>query len=93
MDRTNTETGGGKPRVGKRVKRRPKRLQVYQSWCKRCGICVAFCPKGALQKDPQGYPVWKDTSSCVACRMCELRCPDFAIEVITEEVSSHEDEG
>jgi 2-oxoglutarate ferredoxin oxidoreductase subunit delta len=22
---------------------------------------------------------------CICCRMCELRCPDLAIEVLTEE--------
>ncbi|MBA3036312.1 MAG: 4Fe-4S ferredoxin, partial [Desulfobacterium sp.] len=21
---------------------------------------------------------------CIACRLCELRCPDLAIEIITE---------
>lgn len=92
MDRTDTGREEGRARPGKRAKRLPKRLQVYQSWCKRCGICVAFCPKKALQKDSQGYPVWKDASSCVACGMCELRCPDFAIEVILEEVSPHEEQ-
>jgi 2-oxoglutarate ferredoxin oxidoreductase subunit delta len=62
----------------------PKRLLVYRSWCKRCGICVAFCPKIALERDGQGYPRWSDPGRCVGCRMCELRCPDFAIEVVEE---------
>ncbi len=62
-----------------------KRLNVYGSWCKRCGICVAFCPKKALERGPQGLPRWRDAKACVACRLCELRCPDFAIEVVEEE--------
>lgn len=59
-------------------------LRVYRSWCKRCGICVAFCPKKALEKDQEGYPRWRDQKACVLCRLCELRCPDFAIEVLSE---------
>jgi NAD-dependent dihydropyrimidine dehydrogenase PreA subunit len=35
--------------------------------------------------DPEGFPRWKEPVSCVGCRMCELRCPDFAVEVIVEE--------
>jgi 2-oxoglutarate ferredoxin oxidoreductase subunit delta len=65
--------------------RKPKRLNVYRSWCKKCGICVALCPKKALEADEEGYPRWTESGSCVACRMCELRCPDFAIEVITDD--------
>jgi 2-oxoglutarate ferredoxin oxidoreductase subunit delta len=73
-----------RPRAKGGAGEREKRLQVYRSWCKRCGICVAFCPKGALEKDPEGFPRWRDAKACVACRMCELRCPDFAIEVVEE---------
>lgn len=68
----------------RRRARRSRELRVYRSWCKRCGICVAFCPKMALEKDPAGYPRWKDQKACVLCRLCELRCPDFAIEVLGE---------
>lgn len=65
---------------------RPKRkeLRVYRAWCKRCGICVSFCPKEALEKDDKGYPRWKNREACVVCGLCELRCPDFAIEVLGE---------
>jgi 2-oxoglutarate ferredoxin oxidoreductase subunit delta len=82
-----TEQTGKQP--GKRGKAAPAdrrmKLNVYRSWCKRCGICEAFCPKGALERDPEGFPRYKDPKLCVACHMCELRCPDFAIEVVEEE--------
>jgi 2-oxoglutarate ferredoxin oxidoreductase subunit delta len=86
--------GGAMEKTGRSVKRtkaaepkdvsrlKPDRLQVYRSWCKQCGICVAFCPKDALERDPDGFPRWKNPVTCIGCRMCELRCPDFAIEVI-----------
>ncbi|MBU2547818.1 MAG: 4Fe-4S binding protein [Proteobacteria bacterium] len=61
--------------------RRPEELTIYENWCKRCGICAAFCPTGALEMGPDG-PEWKHPDQCVGCRACELRCPDFAIEVL-----------
>ena len=26
-----------------------KKLVINPKWCKGCGICVAFCPKNALE--------------------------------------------
>jgi 2-oxoglutarate ferredoxin oxidoreductase subunit delta len=56
-------------------------IEVYKSWCKRCGICVAFCPAGVLAQDESGVPYVKDLEKCTGCQLCELRCPDFAINV------------
>ena len=56
-------------------------IEVYKSWCKRCGICVAFCPAGVLAQDESGAPYVKDPDRCTGCQLCELRCPDFAINV------------
>ena len=61
------------------------KIEINTEWCKGCGICVAFCPKEVLkvnQKDKAEVARLKD---CIACRMCELRCPDLAIEIKTEE--------
>jgi 2-oxoglutarate ferredoxin oxidoreductase subunit delta len=62
-------------------KNKPHRVNIFKSWCKNCGICTAFCPKGALQRDAEGFPYVADPALCIGCRLCELRCPDFAIEV------------
>ncbi len=56
-------------------------IEVYKSWCKRCGICVAFCPTGVLAQDESGLPYAQDPERCTGCQLCELRCPDFAINV------------
>jgi 2-oxoglutarate ferredoxin oxidoreductase subunit delta len=62
-------------------KKEKAKIDIYKAWCKACGICVAFCPTGALAKDEAGYPYVKDFEKCINCGWCEIRCPDFAITV------------
>lgn len=69
---------------GSLAKKRAAQIAVNRSWCKRCGICVAFCPSGVLRFDGRGHPEVADVERCTVCRLCELRCPDFAIEVAEE---------
>lgn len=57
-------------------------IEINQKWCKKCGICVAFCPTNVLEEDPINGIIVKDFSACISCMLCELRCPDFAIEVV-----------
>jgi 2-oxoglutarate ferredoxin oxidoreductase subunit delta len=62
-----------------------KRVEIYRGWCKKCGICIAFCPKHALEADKDSFPVVNDIEQCSGCRICEMRCPDFAIVVFKNE--------
>lgn len=72
------------------MKKAPLKIEIYKDWCKNCGICTAFCPKGALQKNAEGFPFLANPEACIGCRLCELRCPDFAISVMDPEGESHE---
>jgi len=54
-------------------------ISINRQWCKGCGVCVAFCPKGALRLDEEEKAAW-DAEKCVSCGMCERYCPDLAIE-------------
>jgi 2-oxoglutarate ferredoxin oxidoreductase subunit delta len=65
----------------KTLRTRDPRVTFYSAWCKRCGICVAFCPTKALDQDPGGYPLLARPDRCTSCRMCEMLCPDLAISV------------
>jgi 2-oxoglutarate ferredoxin oxidoreductase subunit delta len=62
-----------------------EKVHVFEAWCKKCGICVAFCPTGALTSDANGLPVLTYPEKCTQCMLCELRCPDFAITVRKKE--------
>lgn len=56
-------------------------FQLNESYCKSCGICYGLCPKDVLAGDEAGRPKVVDAAACVLCRLCEYRCPDFAIRV------------
>jgi 2-oxoglutarate ferredoxin oxidoreductase subunit delta len=53
--------------------------------CKGCELCVAYCPRDVLEMsdvfNAKGYhpPQVLDKQACVACGLCELLCPEFAI--------------
>lgn len=56
-----------------------KEIVINEKWCKGCGICATFCPKGVLAVDAKVKVVNKD--DCIFCGQCEQRCPDYAISI------------
>jgi len=62
-----------------------KELVIDRNWCKGCRICVQFCPQKVLDLDGEDKAVASRPWDCVACGMCELRCPDLAITVVTQD--------
>lgn len=56
------------------------RFIIKEEWCKGCEICVAFCPTNTLAM--RDFKVFvKNPSACTVCGLCEVRCPDFCIDV------------
>jgi len=61
--------------------------------CAGCSICVALCPKKALQEGPlleiakglDAPPVLIDLDACVFCGMCVNFCPLKAFQMTVEE--------
>jgi len=81
-DEVTDVTDAAETKPAKKRKMTPKgRVIVYGKWCKECGLCVAFCPRGVLGRADDGSTIVVNPDACTACRWCELHCPDFAITV------------
>lgn len=67
------------------------KIIIYDQICKGCLLCVNSCKFGVLEKSDvrgkQGYlmPRVAAPENCRACHICELVCPDVAIEVMEDE--------
>lgn len=56
-------------------------ISVVTKWCKGCGLCADFCPKNVYDFKMGHPPVPAREADCIGCKICELKCPDFAITV------------
>ena len=56
-------------------------LKIQTNRCKGCSVCVTFCPKKVLALNEVGKIKVVDEASCIKCKQCEIRCPDYAIFV------------
>jgi 2-oxoglutarate ferredoxin oxidoreductase subunit delta len=56
-------------------------VQLDLELCKACGVCIELCPEKVFDRDKLGNPVLARPEDCSQCLLCELHCPDFAIEV------------
>jgi len=51
--------------------------------CRRCWLCVMYCPEGAVTEGEQSAII--DLRFCKGCSICANECPAKAIEMVKEE--------
>ncbi len=62
-------------------------ISIITQRCKGCEICVTYCPRAVLRlassSNAKGYhyPQVERADACVACGLCQIMCPEFAIFV------------
>jgi pyruvate ferredoxin oxidoreductase gamma subunit len=51
--------------------------------CVKCGICMAYCPDGAITAGAGGFPE-VDLDHCKGCMICVAQCPTHTITALAE---------
>jgi 2-oxoglutarate ferredoxin oxidoreductase subunit delta len=80
---TNTEVS-----AKSKKKKKGSVISIQKKWCKNCGICIEFCPRTVYTAGTMDEPIITAPELCIACRLCELRCPEFAITVTESEMET-----
>ncbi|MHB1652916.1 MAG: 4Fe-4S dicluster domain-containing protein [Desulfitobacteriaceae bacterium] len=57
------------------------KITINNIRCKKCGICHEFCLVKVFTLTKDGTPEPTHQEDCTYCRLCDLRCPDFAINL------------
>jgi indolepyruvate ferredoxin oxidoreductase beta subunit len=56
-------------------------IEIRDTWCKGCEICVVVCPQSCLKMNGSKKAFVADASTCIRCMLCEWLCPDLAVNV------------
>jgi ferredoxin len=56
------------------------KIELHESACRGCNICVDVCPTKVLTFDEEnGRAVIGEVQDCIACLSCAYECPAGAI--------------
>lgn len=68
-------------------KKTTPKITINFDWCKDCCICVDICPEDVFElcagssERTLSRIVARRPEDCTRCMLCEMHCPDLAIEV------------
>ncbi|MDD4657530.1 MAG: 4Fe-4S binding protein [Eubacteriales bacterium] len=66
-------------------------FNLFPELCKGCGLCMQKCPVKIIVWSTDlgvyGTPAvcTNDQDKCIACKTCEMVCPDAAIRIVKKE--------
>ncbi|MBN2706103.1 MAG: DUF362 domain-containing protein [Deltaproteobacteria bacterium] len=55
--------------------------KVTRKRCVGCGLCLKWCPAGAISLDQESHKAFIDNELCVGCGECIVICPQNAINI------------
>jgi len=58
---------------------------INQDVCAGCGICVDYCPTGAIRQEKTGIALIDD-DKCIRCGKCHSVCPKEAVRHDSEKI-------
>ena len=58
---------------------------INQDMCAGCGICVDYCPTGAIRQEKTGK-AQIDDDKCIRCGKCHSICPKEAVRHDSEKI-------
>jgi Pyruvate/2-oxoacid:ferredoxin oxidoreductase delta subunit len=79
--KNNLESGGHTEVASPPSSSETSRVIIHADLCKACGLCIAFCPKGVLEKGTHinmlGFEATEYTGKgCTGCGTCYYVCPE-----------------
>lgn len=66
--------------IGVKVQPLSKDLIKDEGKCTHCGLCLVYCPSGALYMN-EDYEVVFEGEKCIGCEICIKICPYGAMKV------------
>ena len=55
-------------------------LELNETKCTNCGMCIAVCPHAVFQMDQKRLCI-SDRDACMECGACATNCPSEALSV------------
>ena len=69
---------------------RTEPIDIFEAWCKHCGLCLTFCPAEVFAFSETGKVIVEHPENCKQCGICANICPDMAILLLPKRRAEEE---